>query len=183
MGFLLVSSLALASGVEFRVSASELGGGADDGDSTSARLKQRAVQNFLRRALGNRYASVERKITPEFAERYVLDYKTQRGPRGMEILGHLDGDALKSWARGAAPGADVSSGGVCVLFDKIDSYKSFKAIDSGFTKLEFVDEAILRRVEGGLAEFEIKTGLSATDFLARLQDSPLGSYSFKSCTR
>jgi|688.fasta_scaffold114862_2 hypothetical protein len=67
-----------------------------------ARLKQDAVILWLRQYLGSKASSVEKMVTPDFAENYILDYKLSRSGANKEIIqlsGHLDDEALKGWVR------------------------------------------------------------------------------------
>ncbi len=67
-----------------------------------AQLKQKAVAEWLQNFLGARYQNFQKAVTPEFGEKYVLDYKVTRVPalpNTLELSGHLDSDALKKWAR------------------------------------------------------------------------------------
>lgn len=67
-----------------------------------AELKYRAVSEWLQGYLGGRYPQFEKSVTPDFAERYVLDYKVARtgnNREAMQLTGHLDGDSLRRWVR------------------------------------------------------------------------------------
>ena len=107
-----ISQWAFGEGVPFKVSSSELSNPPStstqlgtDGDLESNLindLKYLAVSNFLQNHLGAKYNQFDKFITPEFSEKYILDYKITRGggaPGTVELVGHLDGDSLKRWAR------------------------------------------------------------------------------------
>src|SRR4051794_12741866 len=100
---LFLSQLALAEGVPFVLSSSSLPPSPDDVRQTAliGRLKYQAVVDYLQRLMGSRYSKYEELVTPEFAEKYVLDYQVNRlpGKSAIELNGHLDGDALKRWVR------------------------------------------------------------------------------------
>lgn len=100
---LFVSSLVLAEGVPFVLSSNSLPPSPDDVHQSAliGRLKYQAVVDYLQRLMGARYARYEGLVTPDFAERYVLDYQVNRlpGRNAIELNGHLDGDALKRWVR------------------------------------------------------------------------------------
>lgn len=109
LGFLLALAVASAPAYgeptqEFTV-ASETLPALPPGTPESAlllRLKQQAVREYLQKILGARYERYDASITPEFAERYILDYQVNRQSADstqMEIAGHLDTDALKQWVR------------------------------------------------------------------------------------
>ncbi len=87
-----LAALAWAAGSSFSV----LGAGENDniGD-----LKQRAIIEYLQAFLGARYEGYASQVTPEFAERYVQDYKVSRQGGRIQITGHLDSDGLKGWIR------------------------------------------------------------------------------------
>jgi len=100
--------LVLAEGVSFQVSSTALttqtGTTNEDGDPESNLindLKYLAVSNWLQSYLGNRYTLFDKYVTPEFAEKYILDYKVSRAnpSGGIDLVGHLDGDSLKKWVR------------------------------------------------------------------------------------
>lgn len=112
LSFCLWVTLAIAEGVPFKVSSSSLSvppssvaqnNTEEDSESTLINdLKYLAVSNFLQNYLGARYTQFDKFITPEFSEKYILDYKVIRsgaGTTGLELVGHLDGDALKRWVR------------------------------------------------------------------------------------
>jgi hypothetical protein len=70
--------------------------------SLIAELKFRAVVQYLQGILGTRYKGYDKLVTPEFAEKYILDYKVGRlatDKNQLEVSGHLDSDALKRWVR------------------------------------------------------------------------------------
>lgn len=70
--------------------------------SLLARLKQDAVILWMRNQLGDKASNFEKKVTPEFAESYILDYRVDRKGENKNIIqlsGHLDTDALKGWLR------------------------------------------------------------------------------------
>ena len=67
-----------AGGVPFTV-----GGGADTQNISD--LKHRAVLEFLQRQLGERFEQYEKQITPEFAERYIMDYKVGRAGGNRQV--------------------------------------------------------------------------------------------------
>jgi hypothetical protein len=101
---LLLGRLALAEGVPFTISSASLAPSPDDVHQTAliARLKYQAVVDYLTRLMGSRLQRHDHAVTPEFAERYVLDYQVNRLPgkrNAIELTGHLDGDALKRWVR------------------------------------------------------------------------------------
>lgn len=109
---LFLSHLALAEGVPFKVSSAALaptsttlGQSTDSGDPESNLindLKYLAVSNWLQSYLGPRFTQFDKYVTPEFAEKYILDYKVARTGNAagvLELIGHLDGDALKRWVR------------------------------------------------------------------------------------
>ena len=89
---LLSRLLWAASGVPFEVSGTQDPQGLPQ-------LKQQAVMQLLQRYLGNRFDAYESQITPDFAEKYILDYKVSRAPGKMILSGHLDGEALRGWVR------------------------------------------------------------------------------------
>ena len=104
--FLLVSlaaPVAKAEGQPFTIDAT--GVTVDNPDqelATASGLKYRAVVEWLQNYLGARYPEVEKMVTPEFAEKYVLDYKVGRNPGNrtvFELTGHIDAESLKRWAR------------------------------------------------------------------------------------
>jgi len=67
-----------------------------------ARLKQDAVILWMRSYLGEKSSSFEKKVTPEFAESYLLDYRVNRVGENKNIVqlsGNLDTDSLKGWLR------------------------------------------------------------------------------------
>ncbi|MFM8316507.1 MAG: hypothetical protein ACKOA8_19675 [Deltaproteobacteria bacterium] len=119
LGSLIITRLLLAEGEPFRVSSSSLTpqqsstGQATPGDSQSTEgvdtesnlisdLKYLAVSNWLQNFLGQRYTHFDKYVTPEFAEKYILDYKVARSnqPAGnLDLVGHLDTDSLKKWVR------------------------------------------------------------------------------------
>lgn len=110
-----LTKLAFAEGVPFKVSSSslstpqasstptDLSAENEDHESNLINdLKYLAVSNWLQTYLGPRYTQFDKHITPEFAEKYILDYKVGRNSApsgGLELSGHLDGDALKRWVR------------------------------------------------------------------------------------
>lgn len=100
---ILLSQLALAEGVPFVLSSNSLPPSPDDSHQSAliARLKYQAVVDYLQRLMGARLQKYEDVVTPEFAEKYVLDYQVNRTPgrTSIELNGHLDGDALKRWVR------------------------------------------------------------------------------------
>ena len=109
--FFLLSQLVLAEGVPFQVSSKELktpqpseGQTTENIDPESGMindLKYMAISNWLQSYLGPRFTQFDRYVTPEFAEKYILDYKVTRSnpPGAIELIGHLDGDSLKKWVR------------------------------------------------------------------------------------
>jgi hypothetical protein len=99
---LVFCQLALADGVPFAISSASLPPSPDDVHQTAliARLKYQAVADYLQRLMGNRFSQVENQVTPDFTERFVLDYQVNRsGRNALELSGHLDSDALKRWVR------------------------------------------------------------------------------------
>lgn len=109
---LVFSKFLLAEGVPFHVSSSMLptpttvpGQAVENNDPESGLindLKYLAVSNWLQTYLGPRYTQFDKLITPEFAEKYILDYKVNRSnqPAGtLDLIGHIDGDSLKKWIR------------------------------------------------------------------------------------
>jgi len=72
------------------------GNGADD---NITELKQKAIIEYLQAYLGARFESYAAQVTPEFAERYVQDYKVNRSSGKIQVTGHLDADGLKGWVR------------------------------------------------------------------------------------
>lgn len=67
-----------------------------------ADLKLRAITDYLQKYLGSRYKNFEELVTPEFAEKYILDYKIGKSTNDrniIEVTGHLDADSLKRWIR------------------------------------------------------------------------------------
>jgi hypothetical protein len=102
VSFLLLCRLALADGVPFAISSASLPPSPDDVHQTAliARLKYQAVADYLQRLMGNRFSQIEGSVTPEFTERFVLDYQVNRsGRNALELSGHIDSDALKRWVR------------------------------------------------------------------------------------
>lgn len=104
--------LLFAEGVPFKVSSSSLntapttaGQSIENGDPESTlidELKYLAVSNWLQDYLSQRYNQFDKYVTPEFAEKYILDYKVSRTGTpsgGLDLIGHLDGEALKKWVR------------------------------------------------------------------------------------
>lgn len=90
---LFLSLKAFGGGAPFSV-----GGQAESQDVSE--LKRQAVLDYLARALGPRFQQYEKAVTPEFAERYILDYKVSRsGGNRVQLTGHLDAEALKGWIR------------------------------------------------------------------------------------
>lgn len=74
----------------------------DNSGELLGRLKQDAVIFWLRQYLGNKASTLEKMVTPDFAETYILDYKLSRSGANKEIIqlsGHLDDEALKGWVR------------------------------------------------------------------------------------
>ncbi len=70
--------------------------------SLIAELKTRAINEWLQGYLGNRFPQFEKQITPDFAEKYISDYKVARlgnDRNTMQLTGHIDGDSLKRWVR------------------------------------------------------------------------------------
>jgi hypothetical protein len=71
------------------------------------RLKQMVVADYLRQALGARFQEYAQKLTTEFSEDYILDYKVSRKENTatpgatplLELTGHLDVDGLNRWVR------------------------------------------------------------------------------------
>lgn len=64
-------------------------------------LKHQAVVNWLKEKMKDKFAALEPKLTPEFTEEYVLDFKRRKFSMGkpyLEVSGHLNGDSLRSWA-------------------------------------------------------------------------------------
>jgi hypothetical protein len=111
---LVLSNVIIAEGIPFRVSSSALapttttlpqGKPTQDSDPEANLindLKFLAVSNWLQTYLGPKYSQFERFVTPEFAEKYILDYKVNHSnqPTGnLDLIGHLDGDSLKKWVR------------------------------------------------------------------------------------
>ena len=75
--------------------------GGSSNDLTS-RLKHQAVINYLQSHLGSRYSKYEEKITSNFAEKYILEYKITRPANEKRVIilsGSLDSDSLKRWLR------------------------------------------------------------------------------------
>jgi hypothetical protein len=67
-----------------------------------AQLKYRAVVEYLQNLIGPRFRNYEKMVTPEFAEKYILDYRVGRlasDKNQLEVAGHLDSDSLKRWVR------------------------------------------------------------------------------------
>jgi hypothetical protein len=99
----LITPVARGDAQPFSVDAgAAVGDNAENQSNTVANMKYRAVVEWLQRYLGNRYAQVEKQVTPEFAERYILDYKVGRVPTNrslLQVTGHLDADSLRRWAR------------------------------------------------------------------------------------
>lgn len=109
---LIFSKFLYAEGVPFHVSSSMLaptttipGQTVENSDPESGLindLKYLAVSNWLHNYLGQRYTQFDKFITPEFSEKYILDYKVNRTnqPVGtLDLIGHIDGDSLKKWVR------------------------------------------------------------------------------------
>lgn len=102
VGALFFAITAVADQKEFRVSSADiepLPAGSPQAAWIS-RLKQLAVTDFLKARLGAKFSQVEPLVTPEFAERFVIDYRVNRGATDknvMELVGHRDTDALKRW--------------------------------------------------------------------------------------
>ncbi len=108
---LFLSQSVWAEGVPFQVSSSALNSqpsapansveNVDPETTLINDLKYLAVSNWLQSYLGSRYPQFDKYITPEFAEKYILDYKIARtNPSGgLDLVGHLDGDSLKKWIR------------------------------------------------------------------------------------
>lgn len=93
-----------AGGAPFSVASESLPPLAEGTESATLllRLKQQAVREYLQRTLGPRYERYDGLVSPDFAERYILDYQVSRqspDSSQMEIAGHLDVDALKQWVR------------------------------------------------------------------------------------
>ncbi len=93
-----------ASGAPFTIASETLPPLPEGTESQSAllRLKQQAVREYLQKVLGSRYEKYDAMITPDFAERYILDYQVNRQSSDstqMEISGHLDVDALRQLVR------------------------------------------------------------------------------------
>lgn len=112
LGLCLFSFWAFGEGVPFKVSSSALSNPTASPAPTDTEsdletnlindLKYLAVSNFLQNHLGAKYNQFDKFVTPDFSEKYILDYKVTRGggsPGTVELVGHLDGDALKRWAR------------------------------------------------------------------------------------
>ncbi|MCB9255344.1 MAG: hypothetical protein H6617_11740 [Bdellovibrionaceae bacterium] len=75
-------------------------------------LKHQAVVNWLKSEMKDKYAAVEEKVTPEFTEKYVLDFTRRKffsGKPFMEVKGHLDSKGLKEWARIASVKSESTS--------------------------------------------------------------------------
>ncbi len=66
-------------------------------------LKHEAVTRWLKNHLKEKYAEVEEQVTPEFTEKYILDFSQRRFASGekvhLEVSGHLDADALDKWSK------------------------------------------------------------------------------------
>lgn len=108
---LLFTQLVFAEGIPFQVSSKDLNTQqtattqnteeVDLESQTINDLKYLAVSNWLQSFLGPKFSQFDKFVTPEFAEKYILDYKVSHSnqPRIIELIGHLDGDSLKKWIR------------------------------------------------------------------------------------
>lgn len=101
---LLPVSLPATGGAPFTIASESLPPLPEGTAAQSAllRLKQQAVREYLQKVLGPRYEKYDAMITPDFAERYILDYQVNRQSSDstqMEISGHLDVDALRQLVR------------------------------------------------------------------------------------
>lgn len=110
IAFLLISSLALCEQNQFTISGSpdpspQGKTSIDDPETQNtliAKLKLQAVQQWLQKYLGERFNQFETLITPDFGEKYILEYKVNRNAQDRNILelqGQLDTDSLRSWVR------------------------------------------------------------------------------------
>ena len=92
--------MAKAEGQPFTIDAGTVNPDNPDQELAAASgLKYRAVVEWLQRYLGGRYAEIEKMVTPEFAEKYILDYKVGRNPGNRalyQLTGHLDADSLEA---------------------------------------------------------------------------------------
>ena len=109
---LVITQMVWAEGVPFTVSSSSIvknpntsvseAQNSDPETTLISDLKYLAVANWLQTYLGQRFTQFDKYITPDFAEKYIFDYKLNRQaqPAGtLELVGHLDGDSLKKWIR------------------------------------------------------------------------------------
>ncbi len=66
------------------------------------RMKHQAVVNYLQEHLGSRFPKYAEKVTPEFAEKYILEYRLAKDPKRKDVTilsGSLDSDSIKRWLR------------------------------------------------------------------------------------
>jgi hypothetical protein len=95
---LATSSRIFAEGVPFTQSGASLPAGTV-GDQTSSvsQLKYQAVLDYLQRISGAKYAQFEKQVNPDFAEKYISDYKVSRQTGNLTVSGHIDGEGLRRW--------------------------------------------------------------------------------------
>ncbi len=121
---------------------SEGGNGTPD---LTLRLKHQAVVNYLQEHLGSRFPKYAEKVTPEFAEKYILEYRIAKAAAGKKdvtvLSGSLDSDSIKRWLRrfevrtqgssgtGLSPLLFVSSEG-----GNIRANESAQAVKSGISE-------------------------------------------------
>lgn len=84
-----------------------------------SQLKQQAVTNRLREMAGDEiFKQLEKQVTRDFADQYVMDYKSRRvgaDRNQFEVSGHLDLDGLKKWLRLLEAKRGASSSNVFIL--------------------------------------------------------------------
>jgi len=66
-----------------------------------------------------------------------------------------------------------------LIIEGIDSYRVYQQVESGISRMDFIDQSVLKRSEPKLAEFELLCSMKPDELYARLQQAEPGGFHLK----
>lgn len=101
---------------------------------------------------------------------------------GIERAKKLVKEAVKEFTAGfddVISQGTATSGSLKLIIEAVDSYRGYKRVDTALGRLDFASQAVLKRVEPGLLEFEILTSIPPAEMQDKLALANFPGFSLK----